>query len=183
MSRIYVRLAVVLGVLAAAGSVFAALLGVGSGVSLGYPRTTYTGAQESTTYAYTAGNPSGVLTITAILDGHRWSSSTAPVVPSNGTLALSVTLGPTGALIPGDPGSFVVSGSVSDNGTTYTSPLLTGRIVGFGFQNVGAYPASDRLDFRFEPTGGTLLPFYAGRDVGVTATLENSRFEGSFAPP
>ena len=67
----------------------------------------------------------------------------------------------------------------------YSGVLLTGEIVAFGYLDAGTY--TDIYDYRFTPTGGSLMPFFEGKDIGVDMTSlkdPNSTaptFDGSFA--
>jgi hypothetical protein len=78
----------------------------------------------------------------------------------------------------------LITGKMTVGSKVYDGTLLTGSIVtnpvnnGFGFSNPGD-PAA--FDFRFTPTGGALLQdYFAGKDVGVSLTIENTTYNGSF---
>lgn len=79
---------------------------------------------------------------------------------------------------------FVMRGAVDLDGNgsidpiTETGDLLRGEIFAFGFQDSGG--PTDQYDYKFVLTGGLLASQFAGRDIGVTMTSENSGFEGSF---
>jgi hypothetical protein len=86
----------------------------------------------------------------------------------------------TGVLTAGIAGNDLqVSGTVTDeNGNTFTGVLLTGEAFQFGFRDLGQ---TDRFEVRFLVTGGLLANRFAGRDIGLVITAENSTFNGSFA--
>lgn len=91
----------------------------------------------------------------------------------------------TGNLIGGTAGDdLVVAGNLDLDGNALTTAdnlsgvLLTGEVSGFGFLEVGA---TDQFDFRFTPTGGALLPFWNGKDIGMTTTSEHSTFNNDFS--
>jgi len=62
--------------------------------------------------------------------------------------------------------------------------LLTGEISQFGHLYSGhTGEGTDSFDFRFTATGGALvtdIPYFAGKDIGVTTSSEQSNFTGSF---
>jgi len=60
----------------------------------------------------------------------------------------------------------------------YDGVLLTGEIQQFGYLDAGT--STDQYDFRFTPTGGDLMPFFEGKDIGVRMTSTNSDFAGVF---
>jgi hypothetical protein len=68
----------------------------------------------------------------------------------------------------------VVNGGADGN---YSGVLLTGTIEQFGYQDNGDGTAD--YDFRFTPTGGALdtAGFFAGQDIGMLLTSENSTFQ------
>jgi len=59
----------------------------------------------------------------------------------------------------------------------YSGVLLTARVTAFGYLEAGA---TDQYDFRLIPTGGALMSFFEGEDVGMTMASLNSTFAGSF---
>ena len=61
----------------------------------------------------------------------------------------------------------------------YTGVLLTGEILQFGSYDSGG--PNDSYDFRFQFTGGSLSPFFQGKDIGLTMTSLNSTFTGDFS--
>ncbi len=89
----------------------------------------------------------------------------------------------SGNVIGGVPGDdLVIKGAVDTNRDgvyEYQGTLLTGEIVAFGYLDAGTN--TDQYDFRLMPTGGSLMSFFAGKDIGMTMTSLNSTFIGSFA--
>jgi 5-hydroxyisourate hydrolase-like protein (transthyretin family) len=100
----------------------------------------------------------------------------------NGDLKINIQVDDTGALIGGAPGDdLLITGDVDIDGdfvVDYSGVLLTGEVAEFGYQDSGS--TTDTYDFRFTVTGGALAAFYAGKDLGVVATSENSSFVGDF---
>ncbi len=94
---------------------------------------------------------------------------------------IHVLIDSSGNLISGVAGDdFSVSGTVTPDGNplhTVSGVLLTGEVLGFGFLEVGV---TDQYDFRFVPTGGLLASYWAGHDIGVTVSSENSTFANDF---
>ncbi|MBL9123466.1 MAG: hypothetical protein JNG90_07520 [Planctomycetaceae bacterium] len=95
-------------------------------------------------------------------------------------VAIQIQVDTAGNLIGGVPGNdLVVTGTIDDGGAiNYSGVLLTGEITAFGYADSGS---TDAYDFRFTVTGGALAAYFAGKDIGVTTTSENSTFTGSFA--
>jgi hypothetical protein len=80
--------------------------------------------------------------------------------------------------ISGD--DLVVTGQIDTNGDgtfDYTGNLLTGEVLQLGYLD-GV--TTDSFDFILRPTGGALLSYFAGSNMGVTLSSENSSFAGSF---
>ena len=116
------------------------------------------------------------------------NASTAPT-PITGTphVEINALVNNSGNLIGGNgnPNDFDMTGSVVVNGSggpvDYSGTLLTGKILQFG-NKYNSGTSTSQFDFRFQFTGGSLQPFYAGMDIGVTVASENSSsFTGSFA--
>ena len=100
----------------------------------------------------------------------------------SGDIDINIEVDETGALVGGSVGDdFVLTGDVDTTGdfiVDTSGVLLTGEVTGFGFEETGGI--SDLYDFRFTVTGGALAGLYAGMDIGVTTTSENSTFTGDF---
>lgn len=95
-----------------------------------------------------------------------------------GTITVSANIDNAGTLVGG---TFTLNGETTDFETNdfFASPLLTGTIVAYG---IAAPGTSDLVDFRIQPTGGSLLSRFApGDQIAVQVTLEGSTFNGSFA--
>jgi len=88
-----------------------------------------------------------------------------------------------GNLVGGIEGDdLVVIGAFDADGdrvVDYDGVLLTGEVLAFGY--LDASTATDQYDFRFTPTGGLLMPYFEGYDIGLDMTSLSSTFAGSFA--
>lgn len=175
-------LPICLAVLVVAGAVslsFAALLGV----MPGFPLLTYD-SNGTTSYNATSDAMSLVASPIAI----KFSLSTPPRIvtptgiPPSEVLQVGASISDTGTVLGGVPGDdLLVRGQVDADGNgsiDYSGILLTGEIIAFGFEDTGT--ATDRYDFRFALTGGSLASLFAGQDIGVTVTSENSNFANDF---
>ena len=106
---------------------------------------------------------------------------------SNATNGLQIhfQVDASGALIGGVAGDdLVLSGDLDTGGTPapdVSGILLTGEITAFGFQDTGSNV--DAYDMRFTVTGGAIAGYFAGKDIGITVTSENSTFTGVFDVP
>jgi hypothetical protein len=138
------------------------------------------------TFQYTA--KTEVLDMNATPLAFLLNASTAPVpVTGSPHVEIKALVNNSGNLVGGNgnPNDFDMTGTVVVNSgggpVTYSGTLLTGKVLMFGYQhNSGTTTA--QFDFRFQFTGGSLQPFYAGMDIGVTVASENSSsFTGSFA--
>jgi len=96
---------------------------------------------------------------------------------------LHILVDNTGGVIGGVAGDdLYIEGQIDvdrDGIMDYDGVLLTGEIQAFGFLDTGT--TTDQYDFRFTPTGGDLMPFFEGKDIGVRMTSISSNFVGSFA--
>jgi hypothetical protein len=174
-------------------TVFAALLVVTStaspsfgellGVLPGFPVLTYD-SNGQTSYNAT----SDAFAIIASPIAIRFTPSSPPRlvmptgVPAQEVLSIGASISDTGTVLGGIFGDdLIVQGQVDEDGDTiidYSGVLLTGEVLQFGFEDTGT--ATDRYDFRFALTGGSLASFFAGMDIGVVVTSENSDFVNSF---
>ena len=112
----------------------------------------------------------------------RPSSTTAPtIVAAPRDFQIHVQVDNSGNLIGGVSGDdLVVVGEIDldrDGVIDLSGSLLTGEVSQFGFLEAGA---TDNYDFRFTPTGGELLSYYAGMDIAVKVNSENSTFTNQF---
>jgi hypothetical protein len=109
-------------------------------------------------------------------------TSTATGFFFSGALDINIQVDATGALVGGVSGDdLVLTGDVDVDGdfiVDFSGTLLTGEVLAIGSQDSGG--STDLYDFRFSVTGGLLAGLYAGRDLGVTTTSENSSFAGDF---
>lgn len=93
-------------------------------------------------------------------------------------LFLAVHVDGHGTLVGGVAGDdFILHGQVGDG--VYMDTLLTGEVLEVGYQNLT--DSVDAFDFLFGVTGGSLSHYFGDAAIGVTMTLENSGFTGSFA--
>ncbi|MBX3403421.1 MAG: hypothetical protein KF699_08430 [Phycisphaeraceae bacterium] len=121
------------------------------------------------------------------------SGGPVPIAATHGDLQIHFRVNASGGLVGGvnagdsagigsinaNGDDFVVHGSVNLGSGVVTGLLLSGEIVAFGFQDSGG--PTDQYDMRFVPTGGLLMPFFAGnKEVGLLLTSEASSFAGSF---
>ncbi|MBM3724636.1 MAG: hypothetical protein FJW40_04315 [Acidobacteria bacterium] len=97
-----------------------------------------------------------------------------PVAPVP-NVSIRIQVSNTGVLIGRQPGhDLVVNATATLGANNYAAPLLTGEVIAFGYNETGT--TTDQFDFKFQITGGSLAPFYAGNDIAVTLTAENSTF-------
>lgn len=95
-----------------------------------------------------------------------------------GSLTIEANISSAGTLVGG---TFTMNGETTDFNTSqfFGSPLLTGTIVAYGIDAPGT---TDLMDFRIQPTAGSLLARFApGDQIGARVRLEGSTFTGSFA--
>src|SRR5213593_3676147 len=78
-------------------------------------------------------------------------------------------------------GTFRMTGEIDAYGrggqVEYSGTLLTGDIIEFTYFDLSS---TDVFVFRFRVTGGSLAPRYAGGEIGVAVTVDQSTFTGSF---
>lgn len=110
----------------------------------------------------------------------RFINSPGPNDPE--TVSIHITVDSSGNLVGGVAGDdLIVVGAVDIDGdgtVDYSGVLLTGEIAEFGYNDSGG--TTDQYDFRFTLTGGLFAQFFAGKDIGVEITSENSTFTGDF---
>jgi hypothetical protein len=99
-----------------------------------------------------------------------------------GALNINIVVDESGSLVGGVAGDdLVLTGAVDVDGdfvADFTGTLLTGEVLAFGSQDSGGI--TDIYDYKFSITGGLLASLYAGKDLGVITTSENSNFVGDF---
>ncbi len=148
------------------------------GVSLGYPQITYDALGPLSYHA-----DSQLLSFQLDAPPQKlYMTETSPSIPISAprNFAISIHVDNRGNLIGGVSGpDLTVTGSVTVGGVNYSGILLTGEVTQFGFYDSGT--STDSFDFRFIPTGGALASSFAGQDIGVSTTSENSTYTGSFA--
>ena len=144
------------------------------GVDPAFPLTVYnsTGHLE-----YNPGTQAFDLTATPL--AFKAAAADDPTaVGAPASMALHIRVDNAGEVVGGVVGDdLVVTGSINDGTINVSGVLLTGEIIDFGFADSGA---TDSYDFRFAVTGGALASLFAGKDIGITTTSEQSTFTGSF---
>lgn len=138
---------------------------------------------------YTLYNSTGVTTynhatdrfsVTASLLATQFADGVVLLPFATSTIQMTFKVNGAGRVYSGVNGAdLVMTGDVDVDGDTipeYTGTLLTGEIIDFGFQEAGA---TDLFDMKFRVTGGSMAGVYA-KTIGVTLTVENSTFTGSF---
>lgn len=144
------------------------------GIPVGYPQVV---TDSGGSCSYSTGT--STLTLTGVPTFIYFDSAQANVsFVDLGTISLSANINSSGNLIGG---SFTLNGETTDFNTStfFASPLLTGTIVAYG---IAAPGTSDLVDFRIQPTGGSLIARFApGDQIAVQVALEGSTFNGSFA--
>ncbi len=177
-------IAIAIGLTCCSAVSLAALLGIN--LTGSFPNLNYV-SNESSATAYTAGSQN--FTVLASPVAIRFSGVTPPRLvnptgfPPAEVVSLAIQVDNSGNLIGGVPGDdLVIQGEVDVDGNgsiDFAGILLTGEVLGFGHQDTGT--ASDEFDFRFQVTGGLLAaPYFAGKDIGMTLTSEESNFVGNF---
>jgi hypothetical protein len=157
------------------------------GVIPGFPQLTY---DSTGTTTYTAFNQlyKQVASPIAI----RFTNASPPRFvnptgfPPAEVVSINILVNGSGGLVGGTPGDdIVIQGEVDADGNgsiDYSGILLTGEILEFGYLDASLVPGgTDQYDFRFTPTGGSLLAFFAGKDIGVTTSSEHSSFANDFS--
>jgi hypothetical protein len=158
---------------------FAALLGIGP--ALGLPKIDFVGPSPSSGTLFDAG--SRALSIQATPISSNFGSAIREVTPPEGlsiNLLVNDHAGQVVASVAGD--DFVLTGNIDQDGDSvidYSGVLLTGEVLAIG--SLATTLPTDFMDFRFRATGGSLMPLYSGKDIGVTLTMEASTFGGTFA--
>ena len=98
-------------------------------------------------------------------------------------MTVDIEINNSGNLVAGSSTTtdLVVDGTVQPNGAsgpTESGQLLTGEITAFGYAGVGTNSA---FDMRFTVTGGLMASYFAGDDIGMTVSAENSsNFDDNF---
>jgi len=156
------------------------------GVTTGYPDITYVSATLAGGAAYTTSG-GGALTITATSTSVTFVPTGSAEPIAGGTLSLTAKISTAGVFNP--TGSvFSIAGTVIDTkGTpavgddvTYSGTLLSGTVTDYGILDIASV---DLADFKLKATGGSLLAKVGGANavLGMTTTLEDSTFAGTFA--
>lgn len=143
--------------------------------NLGLPELSFNNG-GTTTYDAQA----GVVAVDAAPLSYRTPTSSGPFF--SGDVDLSIQVDNAGNLLGGVSGDdLVVSGDLDVNGdfiVDLSGVMLTGEVKAFGFEELGP---SDSFTYVFEVTGGLLAGDFAGKDLGVALTIEQSTFNNDFA--
>jgi len=146
------------------------------GVHPAYPLLTF---DSNGRLAYDA--PTQVLSVSATPLALRFQGQIPNTVWAPRDLTMGMKVDNSGNLTGGISGDdLVVTGQIDTNGDgtfDYTGNLLTGEVLQLGYLD-GV--TTDSFDFILRPTGGALLSYFAGSNMGVTLSSENSSFAGSF---
>jgi len=159
--------------------VLLSLLGIGE--QIGNPELQYdrngTVVYDSTLDEFNVDAMPTAIALEPLLPGQRPSRILDP-----SDFLLQIKVDGDGNLIGGVEGDdLAVSGQFDADGDRvidYSGLLLTGEIVAFGYLD---NPVSDQYEFRLTPTGGALLPFFEGYDIGIDMLSLDSTFADSFA--
>jgi hypothetical protein len=139
---------------------------------------------SSVQYAYNAGSGTGTFSVHSVPTVVRFSRGSSPITvqpDGNGqkTMTLSFTVDASGNIVRGTETStdLVINGLVVNGSTTYSSPLITGRIQDFGYLPNGT---NGDFDFVVVITGGSMASTFNSSTMAVTLVSANSNFTGSF---
>lgn len=102
------------------------------------------------------------------------TSGDLPQFFTGATLTINAAIDASGVFSTGD---LTVTGVV---GSTYGSPVLTGSVTNYGIADFGA---TDRVEFTFNVTGGSLATDFGGigAEGGAIVAMEGSTYVGDFA--
>lgn len=145
------------------------------GLTLGYPQID---SEVAGICSYDTGTSTLTLTATPTIVTFDSGQTNISFVDGVASVTISANINSAGTLVGG---TFSLNGQITDfnNSEFFDNPILTGNIVAYGIDPPGT---TDLVDFRIQPTGGTLLSRFAPNDqIGVQVTLEGSTFSGSFA--
>lgn len=140
------------------------------GVQTGNPDFLYrSGTNQGCVYDGTA------LTITATPLTMTLVSGDTPNFVTGGTLTITANIDATGVFSTGTGDDVIITGVAG----AFGSPLLTGTLTNYGIADLGA---TDRADFTFTVTGGSLAADFGGvgSEGGIITTMEGSTYTGSF---
>ncbi len=94
-------------------------------------------------------------------------------------LTLQIDVDNSGNLLSDGSGDdFSIVGTINGS-PSFSGTLLTGKVIDFGSLYTGS--STNSFDFVAIPTGGMLFSDFAGKDIGITSSSENSTFTGSFS--
>lgn len=145
------------------------------GVELLKPYTVY-----DSTGVTTYNHSTDLLTANATLLASQFDGVSVLLPLGSATISMNVKVNSYGRVTGGVSGpDLLMTGTIDVNGDgvpEYTGTLLTGEVQSFGSLEAGA---TDQFDLVFSVTGGSMAGLYA-KKVGVTLTVENSTFTGSF---
>ena len=148
------------------------------GISPTTPEFTY---DSTGVVNYTASSDTFLLTANPLTFSNVNPPPHVVVAPRGVTVDLEIDN--SGNLVAGSGTTtdLIVDGTVQPNGAsgpTDSGQLLTGEITAFGYAGTGTNSA---FDMRFTVTGGLMASYFAGDDIGMTVSAENSsNFDDNF---
>lgn len=110
------------------------------------------------------------LTIAADASTLQMLAGVLPIFFDNGVVTITADIDGNGGF---SSGTLNVSGTVG----TYGNPVLTGTISDYGIADFGA---TDRIEFTFNATGGSLFAPFEDYGGGIAVALEGSAYTGTF---
>jgi hypothetical protein len=157
------------------------------GIVPGYPQIS-TDAIGTVTYTYDEGTATGTFDLSSNPFVYQTGPSPSDQVSVFGPSSFKIKFetDDAGNVVGGILGAdFIVTGSIDlDNDEVIepgepTGDLLIGEIKEFGFDD-SADSNVDFYDFRLSVEGGEIAGSFAGGDIGITMSSENSSFAGNF---
>lgn len=145
---------------------------------LGIVPTNFIAYDSTGTVDYTSG------TLSFSTDATPLTFKETPISPTRNVTGvrdfrINIQVDNAGNLVGGVAGNdLIVTGDIDINGDSVidvSGVLLTGEVSQFGYLNA-ASGTTDTFDFRFTPTGGQLMNYFVGKDIGVRTSSENSNF-------
>lgn len=139
-------------------------------------------------YTYNASTQTGNFHLTNtpyLIAGGNSASSEFAINPGADGLrqqTVNLNLDKNGNLIAGSGNTYLLTGTINVDGTTFTGPLLEGTPISFGSQDLDpiGIQNSDVFDMKIKITGGSLASYF-GNEAYMRLTPElQSTFHGVF---
>ncbi|WP_419194230.1 SdrD B-like domain-containing protein [Novipirellula herctigrandis] len=162
-------------------------------------------ANNTGTVQYDSTSNTFTATATPLLFVDQFSFPFGTAIQSPKSYDLQFQVDENGSLISGVPGpDFILTGEIdidSDETIDVSGTLLTGEVIGFGFQDSGSASSIDAFDLRLSVTGGELTgagqflsggserpAYFLGKDIGmkissdvlISDSISAKPFTGSF---